>query len=291
MTSKCLAYAALLLAGCEWGGGAGPTPASHSADARPADAAKPKDATMADAANVDAPIADAATPATDHLLLTELALSPDGAELIELFNPTGNTIDLKDYYLSNHGSYFKLPVAGQSLPFAHFIVKFPINSDIKAGQVITVATQGAAPFMMFHGVLPNYSITDGTMVNVAVNSTPRLTDSGATVILFHWNGSSGAVDDVDIMVAGTPTLTNVLVDKSGVMQNGATYKTDANTIPAQASAPGIDQSTKRIKREGGNEAATGGNGLTGHDETSEKTDVTWDASFSAPTPGAIPPTL
>jgi hypothetical protein len=205
-----------------------------------------------------------------------------------MYNPTGTAVDLKDYYLSNHGSYFKLPVAGQSMPFAHFIVRFPTNASIKSGEVVTVATQGATPFMQFHGVPPTYSITDGTMVSVDVNNTPRLTDSGATVILFHWDGASGIVEDVDIMVAGAPTLTNVLVDKSGVMQNGMTYKTDTNTIPAQASAPGIDQSTKRIKLEASNETATGGNGLTGHDETSEKTDVTWDISFSAPTPGAIP---
>ena len=35
--------------------------------------------------------------------------------------------DLTHYYLSNHGSYFKLPVAGQTIPSAHFIVQFPGN--------------------------------------------------------------------------------------------------------------------------------------------------------------------
>ncbi|HTL36180.1 MAG TPA: hypothetical protein VL326_23775 [Kofleriaceae bacterium] len=286
MTSK-LAIAALVLAGCEWGGGPGPTPSSHSAAARPNDS-KPMAAASPDVPDNDAPVIDSATPTTDHLLLTELAVAPDGAELIEIYNPLSFTVDLKDYYLSNHGSYFKLPVAGQSMPFAHFIVRFPNNASIKAGEVITVATQGAAPFMQFYGVPPTYSITDNTMVNVEVSNTPRLTDSGATVILFHWDGTSGLVQDVDIMVVGQPSLTNVLIDKSGVMQNGMTYKTDANTIAAQTSAPGIDQSTKRIKREAANETETGGNGITGHDETSEKTDVTWDASFSAPTPGAIP---
>lgn len=36
---------------------------------------------------------------------------------------------------------------------------------------------------------------------------------------------------------------------------------------------------------------TGGNGLTGHDETSENTGVTWDSAFTAPTPGVVPPGL
>lgn len=286
MTSRTtLALALALGAGCQWGGGpgqigkllpdAGPRP-----DSRPVDA--PGDAAMM----VDAPL-DAPPPPGGHLLLTELVLSPDGAEMIEILNPTSQAIDLTNYYLSNHGSYFKLPVAGQVLPFAHFIARFPPGSMIAPGAVLIVATQGAMPFNTFHGVMPTYSITDGTMINTDVNMTPRLTDGGATVILFNWDGTSGLVKDVDIMVAGTPSTTNQLIDKSGVMQLGQTYATDARTIPPQSSAPGIDQSTKRIASEAGQEMP-GGNGLTGHDETSERTDLTWDTSFGAATPGAVP---
>jgi len=232
---------------------------------------------------------DTPPPVTAHLLLSELVLSPDGAEMIEIVNPTAQTIDLTNYYLSNHGSYFKLPVAGQMLPFAHFIVRFPAGATIAPNAVVTVATQGAAPFNTFHGVMPTYSITDGTMINTEVSMTPRLTDGGATVILFQWDGTSGLVKDVDIMVAGAPSMTNVLIDKSGVMQNGQTYAADTRTIPPQSSAPGIDQSTKRIAIEDGQEAmGSSGNGITGHDETSEHTDVTWDTSFSAATPGTVP---
>jgi hypothetical protein len=276
------------LAACEWGGGPGPTPTGHSADAKLADATVKKDAATIDARPIDAAI-DAAPNPTDHVLMTEIAVAPDGAEFIEIWNPTTAAVDLSTYYVSNHGSYFKLPVAGQTLPSAHFIAQFPAGASIASGAVITVATQGAAPFMMFYGTLPTYSITDGTMIGTAVNGTPRLTDGGALVVLFQWDGTSGLVRDVDMMIVGVPSLTNVLVDKSGVTQLAATYAADADSIAAQPSAPGIDQSTKRIAREGGHETQTGGgNGITGHDETSEHTEVTWDASFSAATPGTIP---
>lgn len=276
------------LGACEFGGGAGPTPSAHSADAKlGADAKVFKDAATIDGKPTDAAV-DGPARSTRHVVLTEIAVTPDGAEMIELYNPTDQSVDLSKYYLSNHGSYFKLPVAGQALPSAHFIVQFPAGATLAPAQAVTVATQGAAPFKTFYGSAPTYSITDATMINTAVIGTPRLTDGGALVVLFQWDGTSGLVKDVDTMIVGVPSMTNLLVDKSGVTQLTMTYTVDANSIAAQASAPGISQSTKRIKLEDGHETQTGGNGLTEHDETSEHTELTWDTSFSAPTPGTVP---
>jgi lamin tail-like protein len=287
MTSEMTRVLLVFVAACEWGGGPGPAPSARS-DAKLPDAAR-KDAAI-DSRMIDAPkMIDAAPSPTPHLLLTEICVTPDGSEFIEIYNPTTAAVDLSQYYVSNHGSYFKLPVGMQAIPFAHFIVQFPAGASIGAGEAITLATQGAAPYMTTYGAPPTYSITDGTVINTVVNGTPRLTDGGALVVLFQWDGVSPLVKDVDMMIVGAPSLTNVLVDKSGVVQNGMTYATDANSIAAQPSAPGIGMSTKRILREDGHETQTGtNNGITGHDETSEHTELTWDTSFTAPTPGVVP---
>ncbi len=293
MTSK--AVVVLVLGACQWGGGPGPGPSGRVTDAGKPDAAPKKDAAIdargggSDAIMMPDAAIDAPPTSTAHLLLSEVCVTPDGSEFIEIYNPTAVAIDLTHYYLSNHGSYYTLPLGAPTLPLAHFVVKFPDGASIAAGGVQTIATQGAMPFMAAYGAPPTYSITDGTMTAVTVNSTPRLTDGGASLILFAWDGTSGLVKDVDIMVVGIPSNTNVLVNKSGVTQMGMTYATDAMTIGPQPSAPGIGQSTKRIKREDGQETQTGGgNGLTGHDETSEHTEVTWDTAFGAPTPGTVP---
>ena len=62
---------------------------------------------------------------------------------------------------------------------------------------------------------------------------------------------------------------------------------DAGTMPQQLGDPGFGTSTKRIRKEAPDEIQAGGNGLTGHDETSEDITKTGDSpTFTAATPGA-----
>jgi len=270
-----------VLAGCEWGGGPDftgnvviPDAKKVSADARKPDAAPPDAPTMA---------------ATGHLLLTEVALAGAGQEFIEIANPTPAAIDLSHYYLADNGDYWKLPAGVPNVSQGDFIAQFPAASTIAAGAVITIATGTAAAFNTAYGANPTYSIADATLTITTSSGTPGLTDSGEIVVLFAWDGTSALVKDVDIMLAGAPTPNNGLVSKSGMTQGSGTYATDAETIANQPSAPAAGTSTKRIAVETGHETQAGtGNGITGHDETSENTAVTWDTTFTAPTPGTIP---
>jgi hypothetical protein len=123
-----------------------------------------------------------------------------------------------------------------------------------------------------------------------------LTNAGEVIVVFQWNGQSDLVRDVDLVLAGVPSVANGLIDKSSLAFDGpdgdtatSSYSADMRTITAQATAPGAGLSTKRIALENGFELQTGvGNGLAGDDETSEDTSSTWDSSFTAPTPGALP---
>lgn len=240
------------------------------------------------------------------LLLSEVAVSPNGGEMIEIVNTSNAEVDLRTYYLSDSAGYFRLPVAA-SVDATDFIVRFPDGAKIKGHGVITVAIDMPSAFSAVYGPSPNFSVADQSMDRVAVNGTPRLTDTGEPIILFQWDRHSDLVRDVDIMVVGTPSAANVLVTKSGTSQDGpdadslpSAYASEANlllmTTQLQAAAPGTGLSTKRIALEDGHEDHNRtGNGQSGDDETSEKILETWDGGtsnpFTAPTPGDVPPAL
>ncbi len=230
-------------------------------------------------------------PTTLPLLLSEITLAPTGSEYIEIVNPTAFAVPLANLYLSDNGNYFKLPAGAPTLTSGDFLIKFPANDIVPAHGVITVALGSSAAFHTAFGADPTYSIADGN-VTIVTSMSPSLTDSGEVVVLFQWDGTASVVHDVDLMIAGTPTSGNTIVSKSGYPQLTSSYKTDSNSIAAQVGAPSSGFSTKRIMLETGHETQTGGgNGYSGDDETSEATGMTWDSTFSAPTPGAVPAAL
>jgi hypothetical protein len=225
-----------------------------------------------------------------HLLLTEICLNPDAGAFIEVYNPTGKPVDLTNYYLGVTPTYYQLPLDSETIAAHQWIAQFPVASTITNGAVVTVAPESSFDFEHTYGVKPTYSINDLTMNPVIADNDPYMDFTGTSVVLFYWNGVTDLVQDVDIMIVGSPTTAWQLTDKSGVMQGSSTYATDTNTIAPQAVTPGANASTKRLLYETGNEIQNGtGNGLTGHDETSENTAVTWDSTaFTAPTPGTVP---
>jgi len=274
------------------------------------------DARLIDARLIDAPMVDAPTdaptidgppPVIASLLLTELVLAPTGGELIEILNPTDAPIDLSGFYLSDAPLYWKLPqgLAAVALDNADFVIRFPAGASIAAHGVVTISIDSAAAFNTSYTVAPTYSVGAASGGAVAMTSltsggAPTLTNTGEPVALFFWDGASDRITDVDLMVAGTPSSSNGLVSKSGVAIDGpdpgtetTAYLSDANTLPTQT-APASLKSTKRIALESPavETQAGAGNGIDGHDETSEQTGTTWDnAAYTAPTPGTVPAAL
>lgn len=258
------------------------------------------DAAVIDAALIDAALIDGPTPVIASLLLTEIVLTPTGGELVEIVNPTGAAIDLSTYYLSDAPQYFRLPagVVAVAAENTDFVARFPAGATIAAHSVVTVAISTATAFTTaYPTIAPTYSIGTGpSMMTLLTAGTPTLTNGGEPVVLFFWNGATDRVTDVDIMNAGAPSGANPLVNKSAVAIDGpdvdatpTAYLTDAMTLPTQ-SVPGTGDSTKRIGLESAAvETQSGGNGVDGHDETSEQTGVTWDnTAYTAPTPGLVP---
>lgn len=247
---------------------------------------------------LDAPIGGGGGAAS--LLLTEVVLAPSTGEFIEIANPSNTAIDLSMYYVSDNGSYWRLPGGFTVIDSTDFLAKFPAGAMIAAHGVITVAIDTTANFTTVYGIAPTYSIAGATMTSIVANGVPSLTNSGEVIALFRWDGQSDLVKDVDLMLVGAPTATNGIVDKSGMPIDGpdsgtatTAYAVDARTMPMQSSTPASGKSTKRLVTEVGHETQSGGgNGITGDDETSEDTAATWDSTgFGNPTPGVVPAVL
>lgn len=210
------------------------------------------------------------------------------------------------------------PVNPTSAGEADFSIRFPSNATIDPGKFQVIAVDGGAGGFVtqFPNVTPTYALRNATAPTVAMlvwNPTTQvfsagnvgtgvgLTDGGEQVMLFTWDGGanpvSDLVTDVDIVgwgVQSSGSLNNYMVSKTGVAVDGpdanATTTTYATETPPNTqetnrlSAASTGNSMQRTSYSESGEAAQNGNGIGGHDETSE----VWSTNFvnGAPTPGA-----
>jgi hypothetical protein len=259
---------------------------------------------------IDAPKIDAPAIGDDrHVLITEIAShgNTGEAEFVEIYNPTTAAVDLSTYYLSDDPDYWKLPShtpqnATIVLDDSDFLVRFPTNTSIASGTAIVIAVRGD-DFMSNNLVPPDFTIKTpitgaGEMVPVVVTpgaQLERFTNEGEMLVLFQWDGSADLVRDVDFVVHGATTDSNNLpilkepVDGPDDDAATSSYHKDALSF-AQMPRDMLDnESYKRISAEG-SETRTEGNGITGHDETTENFSATWMISTGT-TPFVVPPGL
>jgi DNA/RNA endonuclease YhcR with UshA esterase domain len=218
----------------------------------------------------------------DHLLISEISLQPNEAEYLKIWNPTNNPIDLTNYYLTdatdtvNQKFYYNLP-SGQNYwsgSGSDFIVRFPQGFTIAANSEITIALSSKANFTTYYGNNPDLSVREDFLPAISgattIGSAPGFLDNiQETLVLFYWDGSSARVQDVDYVLWGSRLYA---VNKSQVTG----YNPDTPVAQQQfiINVPATGQKLQRIGNEG-TETATGGNGITGHDETSENLNETW----------------
>ena len=254
------------------------------------------------------PTPNAATPAADHLLLSEIAVTPSEGEFVEIHNPTGAVIDLSDVYLSDAtfasgGTFYYNVVLGDGGGggFGDFNARFPDGASIAAGEYQTVAMTGSDNFLAEYGVVATYELVDdagavddvpamreATAGSIDVAATSFLS-SGEVAVLYSWDGASDLVQDLDYAVWGDK---NEAVDKSGVAVDGPDGDSDASTylddtavasqdvISADSHTSGL--TWQRADLTEGVETRMGGNGTTGNDETSEMTSITWGETDATP---------
>ncbi len=245
----------------------------------------------------------------NHILITEIVVQPTAGEFVEILNNTDQTIDLSDYYLTDAtfaggGAYYYNIVTGNNAgggSFSDFHARFPAGASIAPGEFQTIAMNGT-DFSTTYGQKPSYELfnTDATVPDMrealtgSINGQGGLTNAGEVVVLYYWNGQSDLVQDIDYVVWGDKAEA---VDKTGVSIDGpdadntpSTYLNDtaiAQQISLSAAEPhSPGESSQRLDLVESGETAAGGNGIYGHDETSENL----PASFSSgsPNPGTGP---
>ena len=254
-------------------------------------------------------------PIIQKLLLSEIVARPTDGEFVEIYNPGSVTVDLSNYYLANstfqfgNTFYYQLVEGGGGGgSFADFNARFPDGAMIQPGEYQTIAISGDSLFFAVYSVLPTYELyEDGTnfgndvpdmreAVPGSIAGQGGFSNGDEDAILFYWDGLSDLVVDIDYVIydEGDGGI-NEQVDKTGVSIDGPDPGTDstmylpdtpiANQVPAPINNTADGFSTHRIDYTEGNQTPTGGNGVTGADETSEDLNNTFTDN-STPSPNA-----
>lgn len=247
-----------------------------------------------------------------QLLITEVSVTGDTQEFMEIYNPTTQAVLLDGYFLtdlsnnvnSKPDNAFINVVNGNAKSNTNdFLVKFPPGSQILPGEVLTLVVHKldsaglpqtldptlalAADFELVpaSAEIPDMVPAGGTTVDP---KNVGLTNGNEFVLLFFWDGSTSQVQDVDYVRWGAST-SQQSVDRTGVTITGPAgavqYLPDtAFASQKSQTSHGSGKSFCRIDLMEGTEKTSGGNGRFGADETSENLDATWAVSTQF-TPG------
>ena len=225
----------------------------------------------------------------DHIIFTQITITSDEAEVIAIHNPTDDLINLSNYYLSDAQSsgkhYYNLPTGSDywSGYSSDFIARFP-DINIGSGETITISIKDASTFNSYYSYDPDYTLTDDMLDAIdgenTIGLSANLADNYESLILFYWDGSSSIVQDVDYFYWGnTQALDLYGIDKTGV----STYLDDTPfNIQAGHTLEAHDLDYSYVRKSTTENGESGpsnnitGNGITGHDETSEIFNESWE---------------
>ena len=240
----------------------------------------------------------------DHLVISEVGIAGKPHEFIEVHNPSAQDVSLDGYYISDNSRYFGIAAKApwepvESVKGSDFLAHFPPGSVIKAGAYLTIAA--GTSFEGSFSTCPDFALGGQALMCNGQQVAPMVAPSGGSVgsqpggmfsnsgemaILFCWDGQSGQVKDVDYVRWNNPDKPQVIVDKSSVQGYlPDTPKSEQRYVENLSFAEGKAGGIARCGANETGEKETGGNGIAGHDETSEDTSQSFKA-FTTATPGA-----
>ena len=219
----------------------------------------------------------------DHLVFSEVVLTPSDGEYVQITNPTADDIDMSDYYLTDAtdgsgNAYYNLPSGSGfwSGSGFDFICRFPAGYSLAAGASMKVSLRDNESYVNTYGESADLSLNEDLLDAINGSSTkgnasaPKLDNTSETLVLFYWDGTSATVKDVDYLLWGGNSYG---IDKSAVTG----YQSDT-PVSSQSFMAVHATNEKLIRAENageGSEFQSSGNGITGHDETSEPLSDTW----------------
>ena len=258
----------------------------------------------------------------DHLVISQFLVKTRtpyttfGSPFVAITNPTGADIDLSNVYLTDatlmpSALYTKITLSSPSTADpgggsgGDFHAKFPDGYVLPAGATISIALSGSAQYATAYGRQPDFELYEDYYIPDTVSelvaafpgsinaglvgggsNVPALSDVAESIVLYQWDGIGALVQDIDYVAWGTNTSSRV--DKTGLTVGGQTYQPDtsiASQVMVAAAGPTFGHVFKRVSADEGTETPTGGNGVTGHNETSENLSSTWaDVVGSTPPP-------
>ena len=213
----------------------------------------------------------------DHLLLTRVVTQPDIAESFSIYNPTDDSIELSNYYVCDDEDYYKMQTEGNMSPSSSiggFTVQFP---DISIAPEDTFHIVLNEDYKEFYGDdfvadLVMYGSSDSSLTGSMGFSSNKIDESSELIILFRWDGGSDElIEDVDYFLWGQY---HPPINKAGI----STYQNDTHSDNQSYYELGSAEyyAYSRIGTDEIGETSSGGNGITGHDETSENFRQSWD---------------
>ena len=245
-----------------------------------------------------------------NILLNELCVTPTANEFVEIYNASNDVVDLTNYYLNDatfsggDAYYYHIVDGGGGTAggggFGDFVARFPAGSTIDPGECLVISMSGSDGFLGAYGVLPDFELFDDAG---AVDGVPQmleavagsiggqggLTNSGEFCNIFYWDGTTDLVVDIDYTVWGDKVEA---VSKTGIAKDGpdadsdtTAYADDIAIVDQEViagSAHGTGDSFSRATLSEGTETNSGGNGQSGHDETSENAEFTWNNDTASP---------
>jgi len=225
------------------------------------------------------------------LLLIQVVTQPNEAESISIYNPTSSPIHLNNYYICDDEEYYKMQTEGDLSPSSSssgFTARFPATLIDPFDTLVIVFNEN---YSNFYGTdfIPDlflFGSDEFSMLETEAGSigfgNNRIGEASELIILFYWDGyQNSLIKDVDYIIWGSY--------QNGINKTGiGDYLPDS--APSDQFINDFDIETyyafSRTANSEISEFQSGGNGITGHDETSENFQQSWSLTLGCTDPSA-----